>query len=74
MAVNKVPQGAVMSIKVQAGVTSTGGPAYKNLRFSSVKSSTTDADFFEIANAVAALQSYPVTGIERIDTANLVNA
>jgi len=74
MAVNKVPQGAVMSIKVQAGLTTAGAPAYKTLRFSSVKSSATDADFYEIANAVAGLQSYPMTGIERIDTANLVNA
>jgi len=74
MAVTKVPQGAVMSIKVQAGVTSTGAPAYKTLRLSNVKASATDADFYEIANAVAGLQSYPVMLIERVDTANLVNA
>ena len=74
MAVTKVPQGAVMSIKVQAGLTTAGAPAYKTLRFSNVKPSATDADFYEIANAVAGLQSYPVSAIERIDTANLVNA
>ena len=73
MAVNKVPQGAVMSIKVQAGLTSAGGPAFKTLRFSNVKPGATDADFYEIANAIAGLQSYPLTLIERIDTANLVN-
>ncbi|WP_378957074.1 DUF1659 domain-containing protein [Pelosinus sp. sgz500959] len=74
MAVNKVPQGAVMSIKVQAGLTSTGGPGYKTLRFSNVKPGTTDADFFEVANAIAGLQSYPLALIERIDTAALANA
>jgi hypothetical protein len=62
-----------MSIKVQAGVSASGSPAYKNLRFGNVKASATDADFYEIANAIAGLQSYPVAEIDRIDTANLVN-
>lgn len=73
MAVNKIPQGAVMSIKVQAGVTTSGGPAYKNLRFPNVKASAADADFYEIANEIVGLQNYPVAAIDRIDTASLVN-
>lgn len=73
MAISKVPQGAMLSIKVQVGSTASGGPAYKNLRFPRVKASAIDADFYEIANALAGLQKYPLTSIERIDTASLVN-
>lgn len=74
MAVTKVPQGTVMSIKVQSGVTTGGLPAYKTTRFTGVKDATVDADFYEIANALADLQSYPLSAIQRTDTADMVNA
>jgi hypothetical protein len=73
MAINKVPQLAVMCLEIQAGVTKAGNPLLKKIRFPNVKFSTTDADFFEIANAIGGLQSFPVTAIERIDTETLVN-
>lgn len=73
MAVNKVPQGTVMSIKVQSGVTTSGSPAYKTTRFTGVKEATLDADFYEIGSALAGLQSYPLSAILRADTASMVN-
>ncbi len=73
MAVSRVPQSTVMSIKVQSGVTASGSAAYKTTRFTGVKNATTDADFYEIGNALAGLQSYPLNSILRADTASMVN-
>ena len=74
MAVNKVPQGTTMNIKVQAGTNTSGSPTYKTLRFSGVKASATDADIYAIASGLGQLQAHPVASIDRIDTGSLVNA
>ena len=74
MAVIKVPQSTVLGIKVQSGVNGTGAATFKTTRFSGVKQSASDADFYEIANGIAGLQSYPLNAIQRMDTANMVNS
>lgn len=57
MAVNKVPQGTVVSIKVQAGTNKAGAPTFKALRFSGVKSSAADGDLYAVASGMGELQS-----------------
>ena len=62
-----------MGIKVQSGTNGTGAATFKTSRFSGVKQSAIDADFYAIANAIAGLQSYPLNAIQRMDTANVVS-
>ena len=74
MAVNKVPQGSRMIITVESGIKTSGLPAYSQRTYKNVKASAIDADVYAIAQAMASLQKYPVTGISRLDEGNLVNA
>lgn len=74
MAVNKVPQGSRMIITIQNGVNASGQPVYRQRTYKSVKASAVDADVYAIAQAMANLQKYPVTGVSRLDEGNLVNA
>ena len=74
MAVNKVPQGSSIVIAIQSGVNSGNQPVYRKRTFKNVKASAVDADVFVVAQGMASLQKYPVTGISRLDEGNLVNA
>jgi len=73
MAVNKVPQGSRMVISIQNGVNAGGMPKYLQRTYKSVKSGAVDADVYAVAEGMASLQKYPVTGISRLDEGNLVN-
>lgn len=73
MAVNRVPQGSRMVISIQNGVNAGGQPKYLQRTYKSIKAGAVDADVFAIAQGMANLQKYPVTGISRLDEGNLVN-
>jgi len=73
MAVNRVPQGSRMVISVQSGVNASGLPVYVQRTYKIVKAGAVDADFYAVAQGMASLQKYPVTGISRLDEGNLVN-
>ena len=73
MAVNRVPQTSRMIIVLQNGVNAGGEPAYLKRTYKSVKPGVVDADIYEIAQAMASLQKYPLTSISRMDDGNLVN-
>jgi len=74
MAVNRVPQSSRMVISIQNGVNTSGQPVYVQRTYKSVKASAVDADVYAVAQGMANLQKYPVTGISRMDDGNLVNA
>ncbi len=74
MAVSRAPQGSQMIITIQNGVNASGQTVYQKRTYKSVKSSATDTDVYDIAQAMASLQKHPVTGISRLDEGNLVNA
>ena len=73
MAVNRVPQSSRMIIALQNGVNAGGEPVYLKRTYKSVKPGAVDADIYEIAQAMASLQKYPLTSISRMDDGNLVN-
>ena len=73
MAVNRVPQGSRMIISIQNGVNAGGLPKYIQRTYRNVKVGAVDADVYAVAQGMANLQKYPVTGISRFDEGNLVN-
>ena len=73
MAVNRVPQGSRMIITIQNGVNAGGLPKYLQRTYKSVKAGAVDADVYAVAQGMANLQKYPITGISRFDEGNLVN-
>ena len=73
MAVNRVPQDSRMIIVLQNGINAGGEPVYLKRTYKSVKPGAVDADIYEIAQAMASLQKYPLTSITRMDDGNLVN-
>lgn len=73
MAVNRVPQGSRMVISIQNGINASGLPKNVLRTYKSVKASAVDADVYAVAQGMANLQKYPITGISRMDEGNLVN-
>ncbi|WP_371362487.1 hypothetical protein SRRS_36230 [Sporomusa rhizae] len=72
MAVVKMPQSSTIAIKLQKGVTTSGSPAYVTRNYTG-KSTATDQDLFDVAQALMGLQKYPVADISRVDNAYLLN-
>lgn len=72
MAVVNIPKSTVMSIKVQTGVSGTGNPVYGFRNYGKVKPAATDSDIFDVAQALAGLQKYAVSSIQRINYGDLM--
>lgn len=73
MAVNKVPQSSRVIMTLQNGVNTSGQPVYLKRTYKSVKPGALDADVYEVAQAMASLQQYPLTSISRMEEGNLIN-
>lgn len=71
MAVVKIPQKSTIAIKLQKGITTSGSPAYVTRNYPA-KSTAADQDLFDVAVALMDLQPYPITDIERVDSAFLI--
>lgn len=74
MAVNKVPQGAKLVIKVQTGISATGNPVFRQRSYSNIKTTAADADMYAIGTGLAGLQKHSVESIFRTDESQLVEA
>jgi hypothetical protein len=74
MAVTKVPAGSVLRLELQTGLDEGGNPVYRNKNLSNAKPAALDQDLFDIATSLAGLQEYTLTGISRVDSAELINA
>jgi hypothetical protein len=74
MAVTKVPAGSVLRLELQTGLDEGGNPVYRNKNLSNAKPAAVDQDLFDIATSLAGLQEYTLTGISRVDSAELINA
>lgn len=73
MAVQKVAKASNIAIKLQRGVSATGSPVYVTRNYP-CKPSAADQDIFDVAVALSGLQSQPVSSVQRIDTADILNA
>ena len=72
LAVVKLPQSSTIAVKLQKGVTTSGSPAYVTRNYIA-KSTATDQDLFDVAQALVGLQSYSLAEISRVDNASLIN-
>lgn len=73
MAVQKVPKESTIAVKLQKGISATGSPVYVTRNYP-CKPSVVDQDIFDVAVALSGLQSHPVASVQRIDTAEMMNA
>ncbi len=74
MAVNKVPAGTILRLKLQVGVDEQGNPVYRNRNMRYVKFEAVEQDLFDVAQSLAGLQEYTLAAVQREDNANLVQA
>lgn len=74
MAITKVDLETKMILKVVTGVTTAGKPAYAQHSLTHFNPGLTEADFFDIGEAIGGLQSREVAAIGRQDKANLVKS
>lgn len=74
MAVIKSASDSVLAIKVEAGLSAGGTQLYKYLRYKNIKTDATDDNLFAVGSGIAGLQTSAVDAVQRVDTADLINA
>ena len=74
MAIVRNANASSVTLKVQTGVGTNGKPVLKNRIFANVKAGAPDEAVYEVAAALASLQTYPVDTILREDNGTLVQA
>lgn len=74
MAVSKSLGSSTLKLVLEVGVDDGGKPVFRNKSFDSLKNSTTDEDLYEVGQALAGLQKYPLNKTLRVDQGELVNA
>ncbi len=72
MPVNRVAGGTVLQLELQTGVDAQGNPVYRNKNLRFVKPDAADQDLYDVAQALAGLQEYPLHKVSRIDASQLV--
>lgn len=72
MAISKVPANSVLQLELRTGVSPSGNPIYRHKSLSNIKPAAVDQDIYDVAVALAGLQEYPLNGISRIDSAQLI--
>lgn len=68
MAVTSEQQDSRFTLILQTGLNDSGHPVFKSKSFNRVKPSVDDEIVYAVANALAELQVYPLSSIERINT------
>ncbi|MDD4334159.1 MAG: DUF1659 domain-containing protein [Desulfotomaculaceae bacterium] len=71
MAINKVPTGSVLKLVFNVGIGNNGNPVFRTKSLNNVKSTATDQDLFDVAATVADMMDYTLSGISRVDNAQL---
>ena len=72
MATVKKDKSSKLLLSVETGVTANGAPAYSQRTIRSVNPALSDENAFDLATAVGALQTHPLNGVARQDTAFLI--
>ena len=72
MPVSSVPQISRFVLILQVGTELDGNPILKNRIYQNVKAEATDQDVFDVGQALASLQNYPLYMTERIDREELI--
>ncbi|MCL2337351.1 MAG: DUF1659 domain-containing protein [Firmicutes bacterium] len=74
MAVRSVATGSVLRMQLQIGVDGKGAPVYRNKNLNNVKPGAADQELFDVAQALAGLQTYTLAGVLRVNTVRLEEA
>lgn len=74
MPVTKVPANSIFRLELNTGTDANGNPVIRNKSISNVKAAAVDQDIFDVATSLAGLQEFPLSGIQRVDNASLINA
>lgn len=74
MPVFATPVDSDLVLVVQTGVDGSGNPVYRAQRYSNLKPSATNQDAYDVAVAVAGLQTYPLAGVRVEVIYNVVGA
>lgn len=72
MPVTAYPVRATLQVVVQVGTGSGGEPVLRTRSYRNVKPEASDADVYEVGQALAGLQAHPVHAIERVNELDLV--
>ena len=72
MAIVKQDQSTKLLLSVETGLTADGAAAYSQRTIRSVNPALSDENAYDVATAVGALQTYPLNGVARQDTAMLI--
>ena len=73
MAVQKVLENTILSLKQQVGTMSSGKPRYKSYSYSSIDVAASDADIHAVGSQLATLFASGIEKITRQDTGSLVD-
>ena len=73
MAVKKISENTILSLKQQIGTMSNGKPRYKAYSYSSIDVTATDADIHAVGTQLATLFADPISKITRQDTGYLTD-
>lgn len=73
MAVISSAKDSVLVVTYQVGLNELGAPILRQRSFPNVLVGATDQDVFEVANALYALQQYPLTAVRRDNRFDLVD-
>ena len=65
MAVNTVPIGSRLQLRLIVGQDRQGNPIYRTRSYSNVKPDASDEDVFAVGNALAGLQQHDVEELRR---------
>ena len=68
MAVIKTSGGTVLRLQWQTGLDGEGNPVYRLKSLSNVKTDAQDQSIFDVAQALAGLQSYTLASVQRVDS------
>lgn len=74
MAAKKTNKKCALKLKVEVGTTSSGVAKYGTRTITDINPDLTDDDMQSLGTSLAALQTYPVSDVQRTDTASLVTA
>ncbi|HHX50200.1 MAG TPA: DUF1659 domain-containing protein [Clostridia bacterium] len=74
MPVIATPLYSSLRLVVQVGVDGEGNPVNRFRTYQRVKPEATDQEVFEVAQNLAGLQDYPLNGVQRILTSDLLES
>jgi len=71
MAVTKIPGASRLVLGFVVGTDEFGRPVYRSQTLQNVRSQAADQDVYDVAQALASLQKYPLGYVRRVDEAEL---